>query len=88
MPSKRKKFYGPTNPNAINYYCAPTISLNAAIVEGLARSVLVEVIRDIDSTYSQGIGEISQSILQKARYEIETQGGWEKLQSQYSTSWE
>ena len=75
------------NPNAINYYCAPAlISLNAAIVEGLARSVLVEVIeRDIDSTYSQGIGEISQSILQKARYEIETQGGWEKLQSQYST---
>lgn len=75
------------NPNAINYYCAPAlINLNAAVVEGLARSILVEVIeRDIDNTYNQGIGKISQSILQKARYEIETQGGWEKLQSQYST---
>jgi hypothetical protein len=75
------------NPNGINYFCAPALlSLNAAIVEGLARSVLVEVVeRDINSTYNKGAGKISQSILQKARYEIETQGGWEKLQSQYST---
>lgn len=73
--------------NSINYYnCFALINLNSGIIEGLLRSILVEKIeREYDNQIELNNSIIISSILQKARYEIETQGGWEKLQEQFST---
>ena len=71
---------------SINYYnCFALINLNAGIIEGLLRSILVEKIeREYDNQIAINDSVVITSILQKARYEIETQGGWEKLQEQFS----
>jgi len=72
--------------HGINYYCAPAlISINGAIIEGLIRSFLVELLEfELDSTYKKKVGKITTAMLQKARYDVEHQGGWEKLNQQYS----
>ncbi|MDI9640196.1 hypothetical protein QM565_31295 [Geitlerinema splendidum] len=65
--------------------------LNASIIEGTVRSILSELIyNDYDSQakieVQAGRSEPSkpQQLLQKFRYEVEVQGGWEKLKEQFS----
>ena len=73
--------------DSINYYNGlALISLNAGIIEGLLRSILVEKIeKEYDEVSKKNISTSIKSILIKSRNEIETQGGWEKLQEQFST---
>ena len=72
---------------SINYYCGPALlSINASIIEGTLRSILaVKLEENLDELVRlEQYSQVTLQSLQKARYEVELQGGWEKLKEQYS----
>ena len=68
------------------------LNLNAAIVEGVMRSILSELVskevdRQMNAGKKAGRGKRSstENLLNKFFIEIEAQGGWERLKEQYAT---
>ena len=61
--------------------------MHASIVEGTMRSILVARIEEnLEEVVKQKqYSRITLQTLQKSRYEVELQGGWEKLKEQYGT---
>jgi hypothetical protein len=68
------------------------LNINAAIVEGLMRSILSELVsKEVDRQVSAGLqaGRTARSspenLLNKFFIEIDAQGGWERLKEQYAS---
>ena len=68
------------------------LNMNAAIVEGVMRSILSELVsEEVDRQINAGIQagrdkrSSPENLLNKFFIEIEAQGGWERLKEQYAT---
>lgn len=77
-----------------NNYCFTfaLLNMNAAIVEGVMRSILSEVVtEEVDRQIKAGVQagrserSSSENLLNKFFIEIDAQGGWERLKEQYAT---
>ncbi|AVO51542.1 hypothetical protein [Ectopseudomonas mendocina] len=80
----------PTSDYANYHQSFALLILNASIIEGTIRSILSERISsDIDyeiekgKSFGQEKPSRAEELLYKFREEVELQGGWEKLKSQY-----
>lgn len=79
--------------NVNNYrFTFALLNINAAIVEGLMRSILSELVsEEVDRQINAGMqaGRTSRSspenLLNKFFIEIDAQGGWERLKEQYAS---
>jgi len=79
------------NYNNYNYTFA-LLNINAAIVEGIMRSIISEIVsEEVERQVAEGIkaGRTERSspekLLNKFFIEIDAQGGWERLKEQYTS---
>jgi hypothetical protein len=86
IPEVPSKYFGNYN------YTFALLNMNAAVVEGIMRSILSEIVseemkRQIDTGIKSGRNERSspENLLNKFFIEIDGQGGWERLKEQYSS---
>lgn len=68
------------------------LNINAAIVEGVMRSVLSEIVSEEVDSQAKARGQSgrterssSENLLNKFYIEVDAQGGWEKLKEQYAS---
>lgn len=79
--------------NYNNYgYTFALLNINAAIIEGVMRSILSELVsEEVDRRTRLGIlagkdkRDSVENILNKFSFEVEGQGGWDKLKEQYAS---
>lgn len=79
--------------NFSNYnYTLALVNINAAIIEGTLRSILVEIVaKDVEQRTRQGKNSgqskrtPQENLLNKFYMEIDSSGGWDKLKEHYST---
>jgi hypothetical protein len=86
LPKVSSKNFGNYN------YTFALLNMNAAIVEGVMRSILSEIVykevqRQVELGIQSGRDERSppENLLNKFFIEIDGQGGWERLKEQYSS---
>lgn len=82
-----------SSKNFSNYnYTLALVNINAAIIEGTLRSILVEIVaEDVEERTLQGKSRgqnkrtPQENLLNKFYLEIDSSGGWDKLKEHYST---